>query len=315
MKKVLIFNIILLSLLFYSCDYFESDNEENISQLELNLTGLNELPFVLSISDTTKMDTLVYVAWLITDQGIPTKIFRINNNDLQNGNYSSKIDFNMGPIQSAQIFNLTIERLKNDSTPISPSNLLVLSGRFTYSSAKLSITADESDFLNITGTYNLATPTDGNSDTNEKSGLWFIDSLSAVGGPIQGLKLPEIHNGLVYEGWVKINDQFISTGKFTTPIGSDDSSKYSGSSVGFSFPGEDFLQNAPSGLNFPLDLSGSSVYVSIEPNLKINFTRPSKIILESEISNEAQARVSYSMQKINVEIPSGFINAKIDVVK
>jgi len=315
MKKFLFFNFILVILFFSSCDYFESDNEGNISQLELNLFGLNELPLVVSLTDSTKMDTLVYVAWLITDQGIPTKILRINNVDIQNGNYTSKIDFNMGPIQSAQIFNLTIERLKNDSTPLLPSNLLILSGRFTFNTAKVSITSDENTLLNISGIYNLATPTDGNDTIDEKSGVWFVDSLTAVGGPKQGLKLPELYNGWIYEGWVKINDKFISTGKFKTHAGSDDSSKYSGNVPGFPFPGEDFLQNAPDGLSFPLDLSGASVYVSIEPNLKINFDQPSKIILQADIPIDAQERISYNMQKVDLEFPNGYLNAKIDIVK
>lgn len=321
MKKFLFFNIILflISIFFYSCDYFESDNEENISQLEINLNGLPTLPLVKNLQDSTKIDTLVYVGWLTPDKGVPIKTIRINNNDIQNGSYISKIDFNFGPIQSAQLFNLTIERLKNDSTPISPSNLIVLSGRFTYSSAKISLTKNDADLLNISGTYNLATPTDGNNDINEKSGVWFIDSINAVGGPKQGLKLPELYNGWIYVGWVKIGDYFISTGKFQKTVGADlpidDTTSYSGDSPGFSFPGEDFLKNAPTGFNFPLDLSGSTVFVSMEPNLNIKFLQPSKIILQADIPADAQARISYNMQKLDFIIPNGFLNAKIDIVK
>ncbi|GAB6282696.1 MAG: hypothetical protein STSR0008_14420 [Ignavibacterium sp.] len=321
MKKLLFFNIILflLSIFFYSCDYFESDNDENISQLEINLNGLPTLPLVTNLQDSTKMDTLIYVGWLTSDNGVSTKTIRINSNDIQNGSYFNKFDFNLGPIQNAQLFNLTIERLKNDSTPVSPSNLIVFSGRFSYSGAKISINKNDADLLNISGIYNLATPTDGNNDINEKSGIWFVDSISTVGGPKQGLKLPELYNGWIYVGWVKIGDHFISTGKFQTTVGADlnidDITSYGGNSPGFSFPGEDFLNNAPTGLIFPLDLSGSSVFISIEPNLNIKFLQPSKIILQADIPNDVQSRVSYTLQKTNLDFPNGYLNAIIDIVK
>ena len=32
------------------------------------------------------------------------------------------------------------------------------------------------------------------------------------------------------------------------------------------FPGEDYLQNAPSGLSFPTDLKGMTIVISVEPN-------------------------------------------------
>ena len=46
---------------------------------------------------------------------------------------------------------------------------------------------------------------------------------------------------------------------------SDESGPFSGPLPSPPFPGEDFLNNAPSGLSFPTTLRGSVVVVSIEP--------------------------------------------------
>jgi len=46
----------------------------------------------------------------------------------------------------------------------------------------------------------------------------------------------------------------------------DDAYPYSDTMPGPPFPGEDFLLNAPSGLTFPTDLSGTTQVISIEPD-------------------------------------------------
>lgn len=45
----------------------------------------------------------------------------------------------------------------------------------------------------------------------------------------------------------------------------DDSSVFSGPNDGPPFPGEDFLVNVPKGVEFPANLRGATIVVSVEP--------------------------------------------------
>lgn len=73
----------------------------------------------------------------------------------------------------------------------------------------------------------------------------------AASGPTAGLTLATLPAGWKYEGWAVINGTPVSTGTFTSASAADDSAPFSGATAGPPFPGEDFLQNAPSGLTFP----------------------------------------------------------------
>jgi len=46
----------------------------------------------------------------------------------------------------------------------------------------------------------------------------------------------------------------------------DNAAPFSGAIAGPNFPGEDYLQNAPAGLTFPLNLQGQKIVLTIEPN-------------------------------------------------
>ncbi len=118
------------------------------------------------------------------------------------------------------------------------------------------------DFTGAAGTFILATPTNG-ADTNETSGIWYIDLSS--GGPTPGLQLPPLPPSFEYEGWVIIDGTPVSTGKFRDVAAADSGNPYSGPEPGKPFPGEDFLQNAPDGLTFPTDIRGRTAAISIEP--------------------------------------------------
>jgi hypothetical protein len=118
------------------------------------------------------------------------------------------------------------------------------------------------DFRLIAGKYLLATPTD-TLGSNEESGVWFVDNSS--GSPMAGLMLPALPAGWMYEGWAVINHVPVSTGTITSADMADNSAPFSGSETGPPFPGEDFLQSAPSSLSFPTDLRGGMVVISIEP--------------------------------------------------
>lgn len=149
---------------------------------------------------------------------------------------------------------------------IVPNETHYLAGNISGTNAIMTVTHGDAlgdDFLDAEGSYILATPTDG-PDTNENSGVWFL-SLR-MQDPVAGLSLPQLPVGWSYEGWAVIAGQPVTTGKFTAVDMEDDSAPYSDTIASPPpFPGEDFLFNAPEGLEFPLDLSESTIVVSIEP--------------------------------------------------
>lgn len=108
----------------------------------------------------------------------------------------------------------------------------------------------------------MATPTDGTgTPENERSGVWWTSIPRA-----QSLLLPQLSEGWIYEGWQVIDEIAVTTGTLVSQFGNPDSAvPYSGPQSGPPFPGEDFLVNAPDGLESPLDLRGSDVVITIEP--------------------------------------------------
>ena len=177
----------------------------------------------------------------------------------------SGFQINSATLNSATAFILTIEPVPDPST--SPSSQKILAGDFSGNTASLLINhaaALGNDFSTATGSYVLATPTDADT-TNELSGIWF---LKLPPPPQAGLMLPTLPAGWVYEGWVVVpgSSSPVSTGRFTSASGTDEAAPFSGSLPGPPFPGEDLLQNAPSGLTFPTNLSTGVAVISVEPN-------------------------------------------------
>jgi len=162
---------------------------------------------------------------------------------------------------ASEVF-ITIED-KRDSDE-TPSGTVVMAGDVTASSATLSMThplALDASFGGQSGSYmllNWAT----SASPDETSGLWFIDG--SRNAPSAGLSLPSLPDGWTYEGWVDNGSAFVSTGTFRDNSGHDLERLYSDTDTP-PFPGEDFLENAPDGVTFPLDPSGGTVRVSIEP--------------------------------------------------
>ncbi len=179
------------------------------------------------------------------------------------------------------------------------------SGSVTNGSADLTVghgAALGSDFSNASGVYILATPTDG-PDTNENSGLWFLDLSS--GSPAQGLQLPMLPAGWEYEGWVVIGGTPVSTGRFNTSAEVDLDTVFSGPLSGPPFPGEDFLFNAPDGLTFPVDLAGGTAVISVEP-APDDSTAPFTLKpLVGAIPEDARDHTVYPLQYKAGGFPSG----------
>ncbi|MBL1215394.1 MAG: hypothetical protein HND52_18655 [Ignavibacteriae bacterium] len=260
--KALLYLALVSSLIVFGC----SEDDENMnnppatSSLTLNINGLEDL-------GTSAM----YEGWIIAptpgankpaaDTPISTGTFSVNSSG-QLSKTSFEIDTEN--LNSASTFVLTIEPVP-DNDP-APSAVHILAGDFTANTAALTVghgAALGDAFAAAAGKYILATPTNG-ANTNENSGIWFLDISS--GTPAQGLQLPTLPNGWVYEGWTVINGTPVTTGTFTSTTMVDNADPYSSTQGGPPFPGEDFLVNAPSGLTFPTNIAGGTAVISIEPS-------------------------------------------------
>lgn len=296
MKKTQLILFALIGLfLISSCKKDDDMDPDTMKTITLNLNGLEDLG-----SD------FVYEGWLIVDGSpVSTGTFTVDADGML-----SKTSFELDAmdVDNATKFVLSIEPM-NDTDP-NPAATKILAGDFSGNTANVDI-SPVGDFSNAAGKYILATPTNG-GDTDENSGIWFLDL--ATGSPTVGLTLPTLPDGWVYEGWTVINGQPVTTGKFTNVMATDMADPYSGSeplpdvngSDGF-FPGEDFLMNAPSGLNFPTDIAGGKAVISIEPspdNSEAPFTlKP----LVHDIPASAIDHTVYNMMQ-NLSFPSGSVS-------
>jgi hypothetical protein len=239
-----------ITILIASCN---SDNETIITEgdLTIDLTGLEELG-----------SNFVYEGWLI-----------VNGNPISTGTFTSvsfpqafTVDIN--DLSAASKFVLSIEPAGETGTAAAtPAATKVLAGDFSGNTASVTSQGIIANFSNSWGKYILATPTD-TDDSNEASGVWFLDNSNA---PVStGLGLPELSDGWKYEGWVILNGTPVSTGTFTDPEAEDDNaatSPYKGeNSKGPGFPGEDFLIGSAAGVDFPTDLKDATIVISVEPS-------------------------------------------------
>ncbi|WP_147406199.1 anti-sigma factor [Aquimarina sp. BL5] len=242
-KKMMAIATIALGLLGVSCS---SDDGPAVANLTLQTFNLETLT-----------DGTTYQGWIIVDgDAKPTPKFA-------NPSGNKTFTFIADELNRATEFILTIEQAgDNDNVP---SETRILKGNFNQDSASLSFEDAVTSFNGTAGTFFMGTPTD-NDDTNEDSGVWFIDNSS--GSAMAGLTLNPLKNGWKYEGWVVINNVPVSTGTFTDPAQADDFNPFSSTAnPAPPFPGEDFLNNSasPDGVTFPVDLRGSTVVISVEP--------------------------------------------------
>ena len=253
--------------------------KNKIIDLTVNINGLENLG-----------DNFVYEGWIIVDDApITTGTFTVNDAGIMSTN---TFDVNQKSLEDATTFVLTIEPTIDPDA--APSNVHILAGDFSDDKASLTVShsaALGNDFTSATGKYILATPTNGEM-TNENSGVWWLDPGT---GPGAGLDLPTLPAGWAYEGWAVIDGTPVSTGTFSSSNSADDSAPYSGAMEGPSFPGEDFLENAPAGLSFPTDLAGQTVVISVEP-MPDNSANPFTLKpLVGAISESATDHTAYAM--------------------
>jgi hypothetical protein len=186
-----------------------------------------------------------------------------------------------------------------------PSSTKFIAGDVADDMADLTVAASQAlgdDFMTAAGKYILATPTNGDT-TNELSGIWFLDL--GTGTPAVGLTLPTLPAGWKYEGWAVISGQPVTSGKFTAVDMADEAAPYSGPLAGPPFPGEDYLENAPAGLTFPIDLSGGTAVISVEPDPDDDAAPFAIKPLVHQVPDPAQDHQTYDMTNQANTIPTG----------
>ena len=195
-----IFKFLALFAIAFTVTFCSDDDEPKTNDLILNISGLEDLG-----------TDYVYEGWIIVD-GAP-----VSTGTFSSVTFPQSFTVDASQLASATTFVLSIEPAA-DSDPL-PAATKILAGDFSGSSANVDSNGIVGDFSNSTGKYILATPTDMD-DTNEASGVWFLDNSS--GTAMVGLDLPALTDGWKYEGWAVIAGTPISTGTFTSISDFDD---------------------------------------------------------------------------------------------
>jgi hypothetical protein len=204
---------------------------------------------------------------------------------------------------SADAIVVTVEPLP-DPDP-GPSGIAVLTGTPRPNrTARLRFPAS---FRAAAGSFILAAPTTA-STSDETSGVWFLDPAA---GPGPSLVVPTLPDSWVFEGWGVTQSVPLSTGRFSSPSGSDGSGTFSGPLAGPPFPGEDFVANLPGGVTPPVDLAdGSSMIVlTVEPDLGgTDPTGPGPFSIKPllvAVPSGAQPMISIALERDLSTVPKG----------
>jgi hypothetical protein len=229
-----------------SSDSIQSNESSSRQQFQLRMVGLE------------KMSGQHYEGWAIGPAGV-TSTGRFNIDDLGrvvSVDTTGEVTSVMSPHNTAVFsiedqaleltgFVLTIE--PNNDTDPGPSPVHYLEGGLVNGEGFATLQevgAIGASFLNSTGSYILATPSDDplNHPATHNQGIWYIDS----GAP--GLNLPELNPSFTYEGWV-VNTQtgeVLSTGTFdrVDQADSDAAGLAAGPNGTPAFPGQDYINPA-----------------------------------------------------------------------
>jgi hypothetical protein len=292
MRK-LIFGFLALGLITASCNSDDSDDSMTISNLTVNLSGLEDLGAAS-----------VYEGWLIVEGSpVSTGVFTVDASGVLS---RTTFQVETTALAAATKFVLSIEP-SNDPDP-APSDQKLLAGDFDGNAATVStgVAPAIGDFSQSSGSFFLRTPTDENdgvNNGNDQNGVWF--GLPGA-PPSSNFVLPTLPVGWIYEGWVVTDNGPISTGVFTSFDTMDAFNGFSGMNPGPPLAGEDFFNNAPNGFIFPLDVRNKTVVISIEP-VPDNSLLP--FLLKPLVGNAGTdtAPVSYPFNYNEASFPTGNI--------
>ncbi len=276
-------------------DAMEEDAMEEGSApiVQLQFDGLPELG-----------DASVYEGWAIIDgEPVSTGRFTVDADGTQFDDDGNEVDHFAVDATTASAFVLTLEPTVDDDP--APSDIHLLGGDVVDGTARLTIdhpTAIGTGFETAAGSVEVVVPTapDNGIDT---AGIWFFKDGAG------SLTLPELPVGWVYEGWAVFDGIPVSTGRFTDPNMADDFNGFSGDGDGPATPGEDFIRNAPEGLEFPRSAAGATVVVSVEP---VEDDSPAPFVLKplvGELPADVERLGEYPLENTGDEtIPTGVAN-------
>jgi len=257
---------------------------------------------VLEIEGLLPLDIegAAYALWAIEDDGTPRSM-----GEFTVGADGRPVDADGNPIErfttDTNIVNalsvLISVRLPNSPTG-QPSGWRVMSGPVIEGVANLRVPGP-GNIGDAVGSFRVFTPTDG-PGTNEGSGIWAVD---VDGNPT--LDLPPTTQAFSYELFLVVNGEPLTLGRFNDPEGSDTSNRFSGEQEAPDVPGEDFPQDPPEGLVFPLDLGGTRLIVTLEPVTSDASTPTQFIVLEANLPAGLTGGETISMLNRADEFPTG----------
>lgn len=202
----------------------------------------------------------VYEGWAIIDDApVSTGRFSVDEAGTQFDDNGEEVDHFAVDATAASAIVLTIEPTVDDDP--APSAIHLLAGDVVDGTARLSIdhpAALNTDFAAAAGSVEVVVPTAPDSPI-DTAGVWFFKDGAG------SLTIPPLPEGWVYEGWAVFDGIPVSTGRFIDANMADDFNGFSGDGSGPATPGEDFIRNAPEGLEFPRSAAGATVIVSVEP--------------------------------------------------
>ena len=183
-----------------------------------------------------------------------------------------------------------------------PSDTRYLAGVIEEGVAELSVghpLALGDSFRRAKAYYILSSPSSYDEGEEWQSGIWWLDltgDSSLEGDP--GFHLPELPPGWVYEGWVEIQGRPFTTGRFYHVYGHDFDSPYNGPRPVPAIPGEDYIRNPPKGYDFPTDIRGEPLFVTIEPYPDDSRDPFTLMPLWDTIPPEGGYRITYKVENV-----------------
>ena len=281
------------------CDSNGPDEEEEIGKIVLTLSGLDPLSNGFHLE-----------GWIVTAEAETRSVGKFNVDERGN-----LVDLDGNAITANLIetpFELdsTVHRMlisiePPGDTDDTPSDTRLLGGIFVEQTAELKaadVEGIEDALILSAGTFIVATPTDG-PNTNEESGIWFVNLTG--GPPGRGLRTTIPIRGWKYQAWTEFDGIIVDMGVITHHSRPDESSLYSGTLPGYNYPGEDFLTNAPPGLDFPISVISAVVFVTLEPNPDPDPTPSQFVLFSGRVPENVQANETYNLANLIERFPSG----------
>ncbi|MEW7291296.1 anti-sigma factor [Aquimarina sp. 2304DJ70-9] len=300
MFKKLIIGVFAIGFIAVSCSDDDDSGVSNVSNLTLNLTGLEALG-----------SNFVYEGWVI----VPNQDLPVSTGTFTSVAFPQTFSVDRTTLQTATAFVLTIEPAgETGEAALMPAETKLLRGEFGTGNTATVGLGPVGDFSNAAGTFFLRAPTDEDvpggamNNGNDENGVWFGTPGMP---PAPNLTLPAL-TGWKYEGWVVTDNGPISTGTFTSFDMRDDNA---GDPNGFSettfdgppLPGEDFFRNAPEGVTFPLDVRNRMVVISVEPDPDDS---PAPFVLKPLVGTAGMdtAPTSYDFELKTDAFPAGSVS-------